>query len=181
MCRRKNIIDKISTKVDIIHLGFEIEGVPSPCHIWTGPNSGDGRGGGYPRMSLDGQTVAVHLVVYTHHFGFIPGKKQIDHRCNNRLCVNQEHLQMVTHRKNQQLRAARTKEKVNASVSAFNRLPSFNDLVDAASYRGSSTEERSLSELRPSTASSPTSDDFQRQALSASVSRWALHQAGQLG
>ena len=29
-------------------------------------------------MSLDGQTVAVHLVVFTHYYGYIPGKKQID-------------------------------------------------------------------------------------------------------
>lgn len=100
MCRREDIISKILAKVKIIHLGFQIDGIPDPCHIWQGSHSGDGRGGGYPRMSLDGQTVAVHLVVYTHHFGFIPGKKQIDHRCNNRLCVNKDHLQMVTHRKN---------------------------------------------------------------------------------
>lgn len=51
-------------------------------------------------MSLDGQTVAVHLVVYTHYYGYIPGKKQIDHKCNQRLCCNPAHLQMVTHLKN---------------------------------------------------------------------------------
>ncbi|MNR64925.1 hypothetical protein D3C85_1877590 [compost metagenome] len=54
--------------------------------------------------------MAVHLVIYSHYYGYIPGKKQIDHRCNNRLCCNPAHLQMVSHLKNQQLRAKRTKE-----------------------------------------------------------------------
>jgi hypothetical protein len=87
-------------------------GFVTPCHIWQGPTSGEGRGGGYPRMSLDGQTVAVHIVVYTHHFGYIPGKKQIDHLCNVRLCCNPFHLELVTHLKNQRRRATRAKEKV---------------------------------------------------------------------
>lgn len=94
-------------------MGFEINGVPSPCHIWTGSHSGDGRGGGYPRMSLDGQTVAVHIVAFTNKNGFVPGKKQIDHMCNNRLCVNEDHLQMVTHKKNQKLRIQRSRKATN--------------------------------------------------------------------
>ncbi len=61
-------------------------------------------------MSLDGQTVAVHIVAYTNRFGFVPGKKQIDHMCNNRMCVNSDHLQMVTHKKNQKLRDLRSRE-----------------------------------------------------------------------
>lgn len=60
-------------------------------------------------MSLDGQTAAVHLEVFTHYYGYIPCKKQVDHRCSQRLCCNPAHLQMVTHLKNQWLRAARIK------------------------------------------------------------------------
>lgn len=75
-----------------------------------GPTSGTGKGGGYGRMSLFGQIVAVHLVAYTHYFGYIPGKKQIDHLCNNRLCCNPAHLEMVTHLENQRRRDARRKE-----------------------------------------------------------------------
>lgn len=55
-------------------------------------------------MSLDGQTVAVHRVVYTNFFGYIPGKKQIDHKCKNRKCCNPDHLEMVTHKENQKRR-----------------------------------------------------------------------------
>lgn len=75
------------------------------CWEWQGPTSGNGRGGGYPRMCLDGQTVAVHRVMYTHVHGYVPGKKQIDHTCRNRLCCNPDHLEMVTHIENQKRRA----------------------------------------------------------------------------
>lgn len=96
--RRAQILQKVMARV--------ARDIASGCWIWTGPTSGDGRGGGYPRMSLDGQTVAVHRVMATHAMGFIPGRKQIDHRCRNRLCVNPDHLEIVTHRENQRRRDA---------------------------------------------------------------------------
>jgi hypothetical protein len=109
MCRRTDIEKKIMDNVVISFLGFEIDGIPSPCHIWQGSHSGTGRGGGYPRMSLDGQTVAVHIVNFVNRYGYVPGKKQVDHLCNNRMCVNPDHLEMVTHKTNQKRRAARAK------------------------------------------------------------------------
>lgn len=96
--------------------GFTIDGKPSLCQIWQGPTSGTGRGGGYPRMSLNGRTVAVHLVVYTHYCGYIPGNKQVDHLCNNRLCCNWQHLELVSHLKNQKRRAQRAKESINVGL-----------------------------------------------------------------
>lgn len=83
------------------------------CLLWTGPTSGNGRGGGYGRMSLDGQTVAVHRVMYTNVFGFVPSKKQIDHKCRNRLCCNPEHLEMVTHKQNQKRKAKAKSRKID--------------------------------------------------------------------
>lgn len=93
--RRTHIMDRIQarTKRD------------GDCWVWTGPTSGNGRGGGYGRMSLNGQTVCVHRVVYTHYFGYVPGKKQIDHVCCNRLCLNPAHLELVSHKENQKRRA----------------------------------------------------------------------------
>lgn len=107
--RRQVIIQKIKDRCDIVDLGFIINGKPSPCHLWTGPHSGNGRGGGYGRMCLDGQTVATHLVAFTHYYGYIPSKKQVDHLCNNRLCCNPQHLELVTHLTNQRRRASRSK------------------------------------------------------------------------
>lgn len=105
MSRREKTIEKIQQRLTTKDCGYL-----TPCHVWTGPTSGSGRGGGYGRMSLNSQTVAVHLVVYTHFFGYIPGKKQIDHKCNNRLCCNPDHLEMVSHKENQKRRVMRKKQ-----------------------------------------------------------------------
>lgn len=109
--RRNEILLRIHERVIVTDTGFVLDGKPSPCHLWTGPDSGAGRGGGYGRFSLNGVTVAVHRVVYTHYFGYIPAKKQIDHKCNQRLCCNPAHLELVSHLRNQRLRASRAKEK----------------------------------------------------------------------
>lgn len=98
-CRRDRIREKVMMRVDIDPV--------SGCWIWTGPTSGDkGRGKNYPRMSLGGQTVAVHIVMYTNEHGYVPSRKQIDHKCRNRLCVNPhpDHLELVTHKENQRRR-----------------------------------------------------------------------------
>jgi hypothetical protein len=119
MERRLSIIDRILERIHVEDRGFLLDGLPSPCHIWTGPTSGEGKGGGYGRMSLNGQTVAVHLVVYTHYFGYIPGKKQIDHLCNQRLCCNPAHLELVSHLRNQRRRAARQRNVGNPTVGVL--------------------------------------------------------------
>lgn len=59
-------------------------------------------------MSLDGQTVAVHLVLWTNENGYIPGRKTLDHICRQRLCVNLDHLEMVTMKEN-----ARRRDEAN--------------------------------------------------------------------
>lgn len=105
LTRRETIIGRIMDRVHIDH--------ETGCWLWQGGDSGEGRGGGYGRMSLDGQTVAVHLVSFTHFKGYIPSKKQVDHTCNNRICCNPDHLELVTHLKNQRRRAARAKKSRN--------------------------------------------------------------------
>lgn len=111
MDRRKCIKQKVMDRVKVVtnlKMG-------SPCHIWQGPDSGNGRGGGYPRMCLNGQTVAVHKVMFVNKNGFVPGKKQIDHKCRNRMCVNPDHLEMVTHKQNQKRRGQAAKELDSAA------------------------------------------------------------------
>jgi hypothetical protein len=97
--RRDIIRAKIAAQVQIVDMGFE-----TPCHVWTGGDSGGGRGGGYARMWLDGQVVAVHIVAWVNERGYLPGKKQLDHLCRVRRCVNLDHLEPVTHRQNMKRR-----------------------------------------------------------------------------
>lgn len=105
-----------------------------PCQIWTGPTSGEGgRGHSYPRMNLDGQTVAVHLVNWTNEHGFIPGRKQLDHLCRRRGCVSDLHLELVTHKENQKRRDIARKSDKQKGPAAVTRaeplIPNPQDLV----------------------------------------------------
>lgn len=83
------------------------------CWIWNGRNSGNGRGGGYGRMEVDGHTCAVHRVVYTLWHGYIAAKRQVDHKCHTRLCCNPDHLEDVTHLKNQRRKRKQNKNGTN--------------------------------------------------------------------
>lgn len=105
LSRRDAIRLRVMACVEIVDTGYVDEkGRKSPCHLWTGPDSGSGRGGGYPRMALDGQTMAVHKVAWTNEHGIIPGKKQLDHKCRMRRCIRDDHLELVTHKQNQKRR-----------------------------------------------------------------------------
>lgn len=109
MNRREKIRAKILRNVVLADGGLD-----TPCHIWTGPTSGNGRGGGYGRMNLDGATVAVHKAAWINEHGMIPPKKQLDHLCKPRLCVREDHLELVTHKQNQRRRDQRAKKRAKS-------------------------------------------------------------------
>lgn len=76
---------------------------PSGCQLWTGGDTGDGRGGGYGKVWHNGKMRSVHRVVYAELVGPIPPGWQIDHLCARwsgyswprRRCCNPEHLECV--------------------------------------------------------------------------------------
>lgn len=51
---------------------------------------------GYGAFWLDGKTVRAHRYSYEMIKGKIPDGLQLDHLCRNRLCVNPEHLEVVS-------------------------------------------------------------------------------------
>lgn len=111
MSRRERLKNTILSRVDIDPV--------SGCWIWTGPTSGEGRGGGYGRFYCDGGTFATHIVMWIVENGPIPRRKQLDHDCKpipNRLCCNPEHLKLVTHKQNQKLRDKRLKTRATVEV-----------------------------------------------------------------
>ena len=116
MSRRKNILAKIRLRCDLV----ENATMCSPCWVWTGPDSGKpgrgrakGRGHSYPRMTLDGCTMAVHRVTWQCVHGPLSPRRQLDHLCETRRCVSPLHLDNTTHLRNQKRRDERraTKEK----------------------------------------------------------------------
>ena len=116
MSRRDRIRAKIMARVEEVPAPDGLAPELGPCRLWTGPTSGEGRGGDYPRMHLDGQTVAVHIVAWTNEHGFVPGKKQLDHLCRRRRCVSDLHLELVTHKQNQKRRDAARREAAAMSL-----------------------------------------------------------------
>lgn len=64
----------------------------SGCWNWDGYVSSNG----YGRLQWEGAHRWVHRVSYILHKGPIPDRHDIDHTCENKRCVNPEHLDAVT-------------------------------------------------------------------------------------
>ena len=109
--RREDLYKRITDNIDISHIGFCLDNLPSACWVWKGADSGKGTGAGrgYGRISINGQNVGVHRVMFTHVYGFIPYNKHIDHLCNNRMCCNPDHLELVTPKENHKRRVMRSR------------------------------------------------------------------------
>lgn len=55
---------------------------------------------GYVRIYRDGKHLYAHTYAYTEAYGPVPKGLEIDHLCENRACINIEHLKAVTHKEN---------------------------------------------------------------------------------
>lgn len=73
-----------------------IEIMESGCWNWKGkPGTG-----GYGRCWDGKKSVLAHRFSYTYFKGEIPHGLEPDHLCRNRICVNPDHLEVVTHQVN---------------------------------------------------------------------------------
>ncbi|XAM00585.1 HNH endonuclease signature motif containing protein [Phycisphaeraceae bacterium D3-23] len=64
------------------------------CWVWTGPLHSDG----YGAWNAAGRQVKAHRASYLLQVGPIPRGRFVTHTCDNKRCINPDHLHLVTHK-----------------------------------------------------------------------------------
>jgi len=78
---------------------FVYRGLEDECWNWIGSTTGEG----YGRFSVggrNGKKLGAHQVSYMIKHGSIPEGLFVLHKCNNKVCVNPNHLYAGTHEQN---------------------------------------------------------------------------------
>jgi len=90
------------------------------CHNCT---SHACNGDGYPYISLDGMHWRLSRYIFTNNKGKIPNGKVVRHTCDNRKCINPDHLILGTLTQNNRDRVARNRNRdQNGSKNNMSKL-----------------------------------------------------------
>lgn len=111
---------------------FEAKFIPEPnsgCWLWMASENGRG----YGQFSVGGKPCKAYRFSYEQYRGTIPSDLTVDHLCRNRLCVNPDHLELVTNRTNV-LRGAGHTARNAAKTQCSHGHPY--DEVNTYRYRG---------------------------------------------
>lgn len=84
------------TKQPIIKRWIKKVSFSQNCWIWNGAR--DGKGYGHIRFGKG--HIRAHKLIYILLNGDIKDKRELDHLCKNKRCVNPTHLELVSHAEN---------------------------------------------------------------------------------
>lgn len=73
--------------------------------------------GGYVQVRVDGTLRSAHRVAFELAGGVIPDGYEIDHICNNPLCIEPTHLEAVTHAENVRRAFARGRKSLRRKLT----------------------------------------------------------------
>lgn len=101
------------TSEEIARFYSYVEKLPNGCHFWAGGRSrGEGNKKWYGSFKYRGKSIRAHRFAKDFIAGEVcpPGYHR-DHTCEFSLCVNDEHIEIVTHEENQRRKMERRAAK----------------------------------------------------------------------
>ena len=149
-------VNRNAARTDEQYIADNHEVEVNGCWVWTGAVFATGYGNAHRR----GKTVSAHRLAYETWVGPIPEGLVVRHSCDNRPCINPDHLSQGTHKQNME-------DKSRKDRNANTKL-STDDVIDIRWVHGLGASGQSIARafgVSPTTVSTIVNNKSRRTAL----------------